>query len=507
MGRFLFPAIFLMLVSGACRCGAADLASGESQQNPIFFDPCWDEGLAHWECSPGAAFDAKNGHADGKEGATKGAIRIEKKSGNAQAIRSKEHFPVEAGKNYFLSVWTKGDGFDGNVRLQITWYNASDQQLSTASQDSSQPTTGSFAWMNILASPNGATAPAGAASAGIEISADVRRGKVWMDDIYLGEAPAAYVNTEDYFFASDPRVKGKYIDGSQGIWVDSDPDGSDRKTYVVAKFLGNRNFEVFQLRPGSIDQTYEVSRGSKEPSQWNFRRFFDVDDTNDSPGQLWLRRKMMPGGEGVLAKHSQKRFRFTPDGSDDKPHGQYALDPSSKEVTTYQQVEWADLHFQDGDDSGLGITKVLRLFSEWKNDGACFENYDYGKGLGIVNWRYCEALFNILKHPASEMGSNIYMCGAPMGRKLYLRIESGAETDSSTAPVISFYDPKTSQDSGKAEVFRRQTYWLRNKAPQWYVVCLDRSRTDRFALKEKPLQIDFNLTEAGTTMKDLWKDR
>ena len=286
MGRFLFAAAFLTLLSGIPRCGAADMTSEESQHNPIFFDPCWDETLGHWDCSGGASFDSKTGHSDAPEGATKGAIRIEKKSGSSQSIRSREHFPVEAGKNYFLSVWTRGEGFDGDVRLQITWYNAGDQPLSTTAPDNSQVTTGSFPWTNILASAKGATAPAEATSAGIEISANVHRGKIWLDDIYFGGAAPAYVDVTDYFFASDPRAKDKYIDGSQRIWLDADPDGSDRRTYAVAKFLGNRNFEVFQLRPHSIDQTYEVSRGSKDPAQWNFRRFFDSEDANGSSGQL-----------------------------------------------------------------------------------------------------------------------------------------------------------------------------------------------------------------------------
>src|ERR1019366_6727201 len=77
---------------------------------------------------------------------------------------------------------------------------------------------------------SGPTAPAEATSAGIEISANVHRGKIWLDDIYFGGAAPAYVDVTDYFFASDPRVKDKYIDGSQGIWLDADPDGSDRKT-------------------------------------------------------------------------------------------------------------------------------------------------------------------------------------------------------------------------------------------------------------------------------------
>ena len=111
MGRFLFAAAFLALLSGIPRCGAADMTSEESQHNPIFFDPCWDETLGHWDCSGGASFDSKTGHSDAPEGATKGAIRIEKKSGSSQSIRSKEHFPGGGRKELLPFGMDPGRGF------------------------------------------------------------------------------------------------------------------------------------------------------------------------------------------------------------------------------------------------------------------------------------------------------------------------------------------------------------------------------------------------------------
>jgi hypothetical protein len=494
-----------LLISSAL-CSAA---FAEANRNPLFYDTFWDANFSHWQHNGGIAFQNNLGHCDTEEDCVKGSVAL---SGEANLSTSKT-ISVTAGKRYYFAVWAKAENFQGTAGLNIVWYDANERIINT--QAASNLSAGSYGWKQFMNAAEADAAPAGAVFAQLQIVSHGNQGKLWIDDVFFGDARPEMVNTEEYFFASDPRVKNMYIGGSQIVEASGDPDGFGRTTFLDYKFNGDRNYEVYQVDNHAITNSFEVSRGNKDVTKWNFRRVFDANNSKDSPGRVHMMRKMMPGGQGFLETHYQRRFLYIPD-SGDSAHGHYeeiTFDPNSKgekkstkkvkASSIYESVRFADVHFSKGDTTGLGITQVLRLNSEWKNDGSAFESYDYARGIGNVNWRLSEALWSVLSHPASQMGANIYTCGSAINNTVYLYVES---TENGTQPVIYYYDEKSGQKTDRVETFPWQSYWLRNQPASWYIVCRDRSREDVFAMKQKTVTPDYSLPEAGAGKNiSLWQ--
>jgi hypothetical protein len=69
---------------------------------------------------------------------------------------------------------------------------------------------------------------------------------------------------------------------------------------------------------------------------------------------------------------------------------------------------------------------------------------------------------------------------------------------------VYLYDAAKKAKLDKCEVWRFQTYWLRNKEPQWYVVVRDKTREKPFEVKDLPIKLDFSLPEEDPrlTIKD-----
>ena len=317
---------------------------------------------------------------------------------------------------------------------------------------------------------------------------------------------SAAIDVTDYFFRTDSHLQGQSVLG-QNAFLSKDPDGQVTQAYVSTKFSVNTDYEVFTADDQTIRMVYESSRGGKDPSKWYVRRYFNqrADGVADSGGQIWLLRHMVPGGNGYLATHSQKRYKFIPNGDNSKT-GHYELDTAlSKPVTSYLSVVWGHDDFIKGNETGINFDRVLRLVEEWKDDGSGFENYDYGLHVGLINWRWNEALFNILKHPAPEGDANVYTAGTAVGQHLYVYIEPDSVGSDKTL-VAYAYDIKEHKKGRKFQTYKHKTYWLKDREPQWYVVVRDRSLEEPLTMKPKNLQVDFALPEAGgITINQLWK--
>jgi hypothetical protein len=199
-----------------------------------------------------------------------------------------------------------------------------------------------------------------------------------------------------------------------------------------------------------------------------------------------------PGGKGVLSRFRQDRLIW------DERQGVYVIDPggSRKELATYVSCSWAQETWGLNNQTGLELGTLLRLTSEWQQEGMMVETYDYAKGKGLVNWRWLERL-STLKPVETDASENVFHCEEGF---VFVQNSDGK-------PSAWMWDSRKKQKGRELEVVRFTSYWKQTLGEQWYVVYRDLSKEGKLKKKMERVEIDFRLPEwkakAGATIADL----
>src|SRR5207248_309912 len=130
------------------------------------------------------------------------------------------------------------------------------------------------------------------------------------------------VDVLQYFLQSDDRGDNWTLGGTD-VREDNDPDGGGTLTYVLNKWSTSENYEVYKVTADEIQLRYEVVRPGGRSGKENWiRRFEEIDGQGKSPGAVWAKRRMVPGGEGFVSHFRQDKFVF-----DESSHA-YVIDKS-----------------------------------------------------------------------------------------------------------------------------------------------------------------------------------
>jgi len=289
---------------------------------------------------------------------------------------------------------------------------------------------------------------------------------------------AAVVDTLRYFLQDDSKSPGWILDGTD-VQQGTDPERRGLKAIILTKFNDSTCYEVYSASDSDIQIRYEVYRagGAEGKGNW-IRRFEEIRSDGSTSGAVWMKRFMTPGGEGYLSHYRQDRFMY------DEKTGTYIFDPSGSnaDMKTYISVAWARLDPGANDRTGFHLDKVLRMISEWQNDGLIIETYDYALGKGLVNWRWLE-LLGSLRPIADDKTGELFYCEGGCVRV----VSRGSVTE---APVVYKYDLGSHTQRERLEVVKMTSHWRKSTGPQWYVVY--RNLVKEHALMKREGRIDYS---------------
>gem|GEM_PF-2463309 len=309
----------------------------------------------------------------------------------------------------------------------------------------------------------------------------------WRPDEAVGAKPAgrkAAIDVLPYFLQGDDR-REEWTLGGVDMLPGRDPEGSRARTYVEAKFHSRDFYEVFKLTRSELQIRYEVYRpgGSSGEGNW-IRRFEEIGGEGDAPGSVWMRRRMV-AGERVTTRCRIDRFRF------DTATRSYVHDPagSVKDLTIVISVHEADVAWPEGDRSGFGIRRVLRLVSDWHPQGQVIETYDYARGKGMVGWRWLERISTL---PADTTLGKPNLCRCVDGSGL---VEVVATPNADDAPAAYRCDPKTGARGAQLTVVRMDSAFRKDLGSVWYVVFRDLSKEGPMVRKDERIAPTYDLPE------------
>ncbi len=296
------------------------------------------------------------------------------------------------------------------------------------------------------------------------------------------------VDVLDYLLQSDDREMSWTLGGTD-VRPGTDPDGQGARTYILTKFSNPACYEVFKVTDSEIQIRYEVFRPGGS-GNW-IRRFEEVNGQGKAPGAVWARRRMIPGGPGVLSRFRQDRFAY------DESAKAYVFDRSGSahELSTYVSIVWATNDWSENNKTGFELNPVLRLISEWQTEGKILEMYDYSKGKGLVAWRWLERI-STLSPAAEDKTGHVFHC-----ENGYVYVEPAEK------PVVCKYDLTTGKKGPELEVIPFTSYWRKDLGQQWYVVYRNSTKEGPLVKKNERPPHDFTLPEwtakPGATIADL----
>lgn len=288
----------------------------------------------------------------------------------------------------------------------------------------------------------------------------------------------------DYMLQSDD-TRNAWTLGGWDLRADRDPEGTGVQTFVLNKFSDPKTYEVYKVTDSQIQLRYEVMRsGGLNPDGHWIRRFEEINGgEGTAPGAIWMKRPMIPGGEGFVSRFRQDKFDFNP-GS----HG-YVFDAhgSSDELESYISIDWAAIDWGNNNRTGFDLNHVLRMTSQWQREGKIFETYDYARGKGPVNWRWCERVSTLTPMEGDTSGK-VFHCEEGF-------VELMAPGDKSHAPQVRQYNPATHSLGRELEVIAFASHWRPELGPQWYVVYRDLSKERPLEKRSEQIPHDFSLPE------------
>jgi hypothetical protein len=303
------------------------------------------------------------------------------------------------------------------------------------------------------------------------------------------------IDTADYFLQDDPENRWRL--DRRDVVAAADPEGGKRRTVIMGKHGTADNYEVFYVTDTEIQLRYEVHRRKR------IRRFQAVGPGREgtTDGYVWLKRRMVPGGKGFLIRIVHDDFLYDP------KKAKYFHDKSPGNFIR-RSVDWADIDWGPRNKTGLKLDRVLRITSEWQPEGKVIEQYDYAKGVGLVNWRWLDSIeFMKGKKPVEKVKSAPVV---PASNK-HVLIENPGSRD--TAPVVHLYDLAAKKKGKRLETVKWENHWIRKKhggrlpasVSGWYVVVRDLSQETVLRKVPTTLKYDYSLTskEKGLTLAGL----
>ncbi len=170
---------------------------------------------------------------------------------------------------------------------------------------------------------------------------------------------------------------------------------------------------------------------------------------------------------------------------------------SAQDFTNYLSCVWAEEHWNGNNLTGFDLDHVLRLIAQWQRDGAIFEEYDYARGKGLVNWRWLERI-STLNAVEGDTTGHLFHCEEGN----FVWIDKGE-----AKPRAWKWDPRTHERQRELEVVKFTSYWKPKLGEQWYVVYRDLSQEAKLIKRMERAKIDYHLPEwtahPGATIADL----
>jgi hypothetical protein len=288
----------------------------------------------------------------------------------------------------------------------------------------------------------------------------------------------------DYMLQSDDK-RNAWTLGGWDVRGDRDPEGTAVRTFILNKESNPKTYEVYHVTDSQIQIRFEVMRsGDLNPAGHWIRRFEEIGGGEGSaPGAIWMKRSMIPGAGGFISKFRQDKFYF-----DAATHG-YVFDASGSadELESYISTDWATLTWGKNNQTGFNLNRVLRMTSQWQREGMIFETYDYARGKGLVNWRWCERVSTLTPMEGDTSGK-IFHCEEGF-------VQLIAPSDASHPPVLRQYDPATHSPGRALEVIPFASHWRPELGPQWYVVYRNLSKERPLEKVDERIPHDFSLPE------------
>lgn len=282
--------------------------------------------------------------------------------------------------------------------------------------------------------------------------------------------PENAIDTLEYFLQDDPENAWRM---EVDMMKAKDPDDFGRLTYVLGKFGSANHFEVYIITATEIQIRYEVYKTGM------IRRFEETRNPGKGEGYIWMRRYMVPGGEGFITRYNTDHFEYSP------ALGTYQWKEVGEGVQ-YISADWANIEWSGNNKTGHDLDSVLRITAEWHDLGYIIEQYDYAKGFGLVNWRWLDSI-DFLQHDSNKVaGDSTGRVRSAAGGYLYAYVEDLGSED--REPVVYQYNLNTGEKGRRFEVIKWKNHWRSDEEFIWYVVTRDLS-------KEKPLTISYNVVE------------
>lgn len=304
------------------------------------------------------------------------------------------------------------------------------------------------------------------------------------------------IDVLNYFLQSDDLHQNWTL-GGWDVQPAIDPDGTNTRTIILNKFSQPGIYEVYKVTPTELQCRYEVMRQDPAGSAENWIRRFQEKGPGHGkyPGALWMPRYVIPGKTHFVSHANMDRYIFDP-----KTHA-YVFDAahSSDHTVSYNTVVWANDDWGANNQTGFKLNPVLRLISQWQDQGQIFECYDYSRGKGIVNWQWLQRLSTLRPIPGDSTGK-LFNCenGA-------VYVESRG--DKSHKPVVFQYNLATHSRGRLLEAILFTSYWKPKLGPQWYVIYRDLAHEAPLKKKHERMKIDYSLPEwtskPGATIADL----
>ncbi len=122
------------------------------------------------------------------------------------------------------------------------------------------------------------------------------------------------VDPLDYMLQTDD-TQNAWTLGGWDVRPDRDPEKTATRTFILNKESNPKTYEVYHVTDSQIQIRFEVMRsGELNPDGHWIRRFQEIDGGEGSaPGAIWMKRNMIPGGEGFTSRFRQDKFIFDPD--------------------------------------------------------------------------------------------------------------------------------------------------------------------------------------------------
>ncbi len=302
--------------------------------------------------------------------------------------------------------------------------------------------------------------------------------------IFCHEASAVkkevVVDTFDYWCPSFEGCGDHFI--KNNIMKTKDPAGLGRTCYLNGKFNSSGIFELFNVNKEGIMCRYEVI---DKPKYRRIRRFEEISRPYKGKlyGHLWFKRFMKTGFDnGFYSLVNADVYEFD---AEEKNMKHKVISAGEH----YVSINFVDVNWESYNQTGHAITKVLRRTDEWQKNGKIFEEYDYVKGLGLVNWRWVDRV-DFIDQPQKFVkqlrGGKLFKCGHSGADLCFIPNEQSERR----RPQIFAWNKKRDEIGREFEVFKHTSYWNKKSGPMWYVVTRDHSFGKRLTLNKATAKYD-----------------